>query len=162
MVSECWYVLQFLDIRWLVADVIATRQVLCLYIGWCCQYCFIWQMFLPLLYIYWQMLLPCIVGWCYCHSCCITRLADVIANVAVGIATCGIIVSFGRCYCHICWLMFYHTYMLLCFGWCYCHFGWWYCHFLMWLADVIAKVADGIAYLGGWCGRCYNHRWQME
>ena len=74
-------------------------------------------------------------------------MADVVATVAVVFATCGNVVSFyGRCYCHLCWLMLLPYFLLLCF-----------------LADVISTMADGIAISEtDVIGRCYLPGWQME
>ena len=177
--SECWYVLQSLDIGWVfVVDVSTTRQVLCLYIGWCwpivvlhmadvIAILFVADVIATVMYFIGSCYCHILVGWCYCHSWYVTRLvADVIATVAVVVATCGNDVSFyGRYYCHLCWLMLLPCLCVAVFcGRCYCHYGWWYCHLWEWCdwQMLFAMVADGIACQGGCVVRCYSHMWQME
>ena len=121
MVSECWYVLQFLG-HWMgyVINVWTTRQVLCLYIGWC----------LPMLFFaYGRCYCHAFCCRCYCH-CYVFLLADIIAIfcwlvLLPWFVYCKVCV---RCYCHCgccCWHLWEWSIILLqmlwpFLGWCEC------------------------------------------
>ena len=149
-----------LDFGWVfVVDVSTTRLVLCLYIGWCwpivvlhmadvIAILFVADVIATVMYFIGRCYCHIIVGWCYCHSLYVTRLvADVIATVAVVVATCGNDVSF------------YADVIAVFVGWCYCHA----CVLLYFVSDVIFTMADGIAICEtDVIGRCYLPGWQME
>ena len=158
MVSRCWYVLQFLDNRWVSGNCLPIFIY-----GRCCCHFFVADVIAT--FWCWQMLLPWFVwccchfcGWCYWHFWCwqmlLPCLAEVIAMVLfVGGTNC--VPIWGWCYCHFCcWQMLLPCladivaivcllvapivllWLLLCHLWDYCilvadvvaRFGWCYCH----------------------------------
>ena len=75
--SECWNVLQFFGHRMgFVVDVLTTRQVLCLYIGWSGPIVILHvaDVIATVMYLIGRCYCHILVGWCYCHSWYVIRL----------------------------------------------------------------------------------------
>ena len=142
-----------------VVDVLTTRQVLCLYIGWylpmvvsaygrCYCHSFLWQMLLPLLYIS--------IGRCYCHI----LLADVIAMICILLDWWQMLLPLWLLLLPLVGMMYHSMADVIAIFWanvnalfvCCCICGRCYCH-----------MADGIAICENFViGRCCLPRWQME
>ena len=147
----------FLDIGWVsVVDVSTTRQVLCLYIGWCWSIVvlhmadviailFVADVITTVMYFIGRCYCHILVGWCYCHSWYITRQM-LLPMWLLLLPLVG---------------MMYHSMadvIVIFVGWCHFHA----CVLLYFVADVITTMADGIAICeNDVIGRCYcqGGRW---